>query len=222
MPSLSPGPAKDYIPGPDEDCLAWIANFDSVNVGIAAVLSPSDASMTAARSAFGFALELATTPATRTSFAIDQKDVARQTAVLIARQIAVQYLALYKAGAVTSGELVSLGLSVPDLVRSRIEAPIHAPLIAVDSVSGSQARVRVTQVIEGVPVSSRGFPAGVQGLQVTYFSSTRTEVVARRRVNVELDCSAFTPGDPISCYAQYVNPRGETGPQSATVQFRTF
>lgn len=220
MPVLIPGPGEDVIPAPDDAADAWFGNFG-------ALFAPDDfgldltsfSTLVALSAAFSGALATATAPATRTATSVAAKDTARAAASVQFRAAAAAAVTWFRAGNAPESSLSELGLRIPQATRTRIEAPVDAPLIDIPSIAANVVNIRLTQVIAGVPVTDRSFPAGTASIELANRTNDEPFTVRMivRRVNIAAPVADLMNGVNYDWRATYLNPRGERGPDSTIV-----
>lgn len=152
-----------YIPTTDAAVLGWLENFRDVMVanGAAYGLAAGDvASIVAAVDAFVAAYAVATTPATRTTPAIAQKDSDRNAAVGLCRVYAIQIKA---SPGVTDMMLEDAGIHVNDPTPTPIAAPVTSPIV---SIVGATALSHTLRYADETTPDKRAKPFGAIQLQL--------------------------------------------------------
>lgn len=217
MPSLIPGPNQDVLPAADDALNAFATSF-STRWALSPFLAlpPNAGVLDDARSDFDDKLTVATAPATRTTPNIAAKDLARAALEPLLRQAIRNATTGYLAGTVPAIALNELGVRTPKATRTPIGAPTDAPLMSVDSVRQDQVVLRLTQLVAGVPVTARAFPAGVSAIELWAKVGAGTYAFRQtlRRVNILADTAFAANGDLVTWRARYISPRGEPGPFS--------
>jgi len=225
MPSMISGPGSDQIPGPDDQletfatifAAAWDpADFNTV--------LPLQASLIAFAANYAASLATATAPATRTSPNIATKDLRRAEIVSALRGASRSAIAAFRDGIASAFLVETLGLRVPDLVPTPILAPPDAPVLGVAGVDLGFSRLRVTQVVDGVPVSTRRYPYGLTGVEVQsqLVGGVWTPSGSFRRVNLSIDTSGMPSGVVVLFRCRYFTARGLVGPWSDSVSAVTL
>lgn len=119
----------NYIPAKDADFAAWLLNFATLIAAGPTTygLIAGDATIiSAANTAFQDAYTVATTPATRTSAAIAQKDSARASATATVRPYAVQ---ISLNSGVDDMDKVEVGVTVRKTTPTPIPPPTTQPVL---------------------------------------------------------------------------------------------
>lgn len=220
MPVLIPGPGQDPLPAADDALEQWADNFDSnydpLNFGTTV---PVVDYANAAFEAFRAALATASNPSTRTTSTVATKNATRAALEPLLRQGVRVCVTQFLAGAATESSLTDLGIRVPKTTRTPIGAPVDNPLIEVASLSPSVVSIRVTQQVDGAPVTDRRFPAGVATLELSSrpVGGDWALLQTVKRVNIAANVGAFADGSVRDYRARYVSPRGDTGPWSPVV-----
>lgn len=118
-----------YIPAPDALFALWLANFASLIAAtpVAYGLIAGDATViSASNTAFQAAYTAATTPETRTSATIAEKDAQRAAATFTVRPYATT---ISRNPAVSDELKVGVGVNLPNSDRPPIPAPTTAPVL---------------------------------------------------------------------------------------------
>lgn len=221
MPYPIASPGSDQIPAGDANLSVFADQFA---VSFTATLPlnpfPTPAFVSSVAANFSIVLALASASGTRTPVMIASKDAQRAVLVTALRSALSVILGQYKAGALTALQLTVMGVRVPSDVRTPSAAPSDAPLFGVDSLRPNVVAFRVTQVVDGLPVTARAFPSGVAAIEV--WSQVGVEAWAwravRRAVNIELLPDFVPSGTLVSWRARYLSPRGLPGPFSSVVE----
>ncbi len=124
--------------------------------------------------------------------------------------------------AVTNNDKVSLRLTVPDGIRTRVAVPDHAPKIAIDKIEHEMHKLRIT---DPEKPTTKAKPAGVARINVYRFVGTAppanlSQYQLYGSATKALFTSQFSDDDVEKkawYIAQYENTRGERGPVSAPV-----
>lgn len=220
MPTAIPGPGQDVLPAADDAFDGWAQNFDTnwdpLNFG---TTTPVVDYASVEVAAFTAALAAATNPGTRSATTVAAKDAAREALEPLLRQGVRSAITQFRAGLGSAALLTALGIRIPKTTRTRIEAPTDNPLLEISNVAPGVVNLRVTQQVDGAPVTDRRFPAGVAAIELHRREVGGVWTFARniKRVNVIADSSTLTNGTVYEWAARYVNPRGEVGPMSPAV-----
>lgn len=217
-----PAAGADVLPPQDAAFGLFVTNFASAWVPATFnVVVPSAASLVTLASTFNTALATATDPATRTPVTVSQKDDDRATAAIAFRAAIRAAQAAFLAGTATEAELNVLGVRANSLIRSPIGAPIFAPIISVDGTSVGLVRFRVTQVnpATGVAVTTRGFSAGITGIEMQRRVGSGDYLLrfSAKRTKVFDNVADLSPGTIAQYRARYVTARGLSSPWSSVV-----
>lgn len=215
MPNPTQRPGKDQIPQKDADLDAFGEIFATFWVPATFnATGPTQEEVVNDHTAFQSALALLTNPATNTRPNIAAKDTARATLEMCLRR-AIRYAqAGFRAGLNTEAQLLALNLVPVKLTRTQITPPTDAPILAFTASEPGMVRYRITQVVEGQPVTERLFPYGIVGLYLkeTWGANERTTNV--KRVNIMQPTEGIAKGTVITATACYYTARGEKGPAS--------
>lgn len=220
MPLPVPGPDSDVLPGPDADFDVFAVGFAPTwNPADANVLSPLSADLVTEAASFTGLLQQATDPATRTPVLVAAKDTQRGILSGMLREAIRSAVTAYRVGFMTGAQLTLLGIRIPDLSSTPVLAPVDAPLLGLESVTLGFVRLRVTQVYDAVPVSTRKFPVGYGGVELSMNVGGAGWVHRRlvKRVNVVEDVSDLANGSVVQCRVRYVTQTGLVGPWSDPV-----
>jgi hypothetical protein len=169
--------------------------------------------------AYDTSLTTATNPATRTATAVAAKNTARAQLVADIRLLVRRIQA---TPSVTPAQKTSLGITVPDHVRTPVPPPTTRPVLSVANISSRTLSIRLAD--ETTP-TRRAKPPGVDGAEVYSFAAAAGTpppadltawqykgLAKRADFNVPFDA-----GDvgKIGCVrAQWVSTRGANGPVS--------
>ena len=211
-----------FLPRNDAALLAWMLNFSNristapTVYGLTAALASSFEEKYAA---YQSAQNTATDPGTRTSPAIRNRDVLREAAKVMARQLAKL---VEGTASVTDAQKLELGLTV-----RKKPTPIPAPAsrTGVDLVGTRSNRVDI-HIHDSASPSKTGKPAGAVAAWVyTYVGETYPSdpalwmfqgAATRGKYTVEFDASV-PAGTQVWICAAWVNAKQETGPASLPV-----
>lgn len=192
---------------------AWVpATFNAV--------LPTAASLVILANDFNAALVTSTDPATRTPVTVADKDTERAIASIAFRAAIRAAQSAYLAGTVSEAQLNALGVRANSLIRTPVNAPSFAPLLASDGSLTGQTRLRLTQVdpTTGVAVTTRGFARNIIGVEVqrkvgsgdwmTRFTAKRTKLF-----DVTTDVAV---GTVLLYRSRYITATGLVGPFSSS------
>lgn len=152
-----------YIPAPDADFDAWMANFSTLLTADPSAYgedAPTALVVQNAYDAWAAAYLLATDPATRTAPNIADKDAARVTVDAAARPVAQRINA---RSSVTNIQRSSLGITIRKTTRTPVPAPATAPEVVLRSMVPGVARI---QVRDSTTPTTKAKPAGVIGAEM--------------------------------------------------------
>lgn len=152
-----------YIPAPDADFDAWMANFSTLLTADPTAYGEDAASALVVQTAYDSweaAYLLATNPATRTTPTIADKDAERVNLDAAARPVAQRINA---RTSVTNVQRADLGITIRKTTRTPVVAPATAPEVVLRSQSSGVARV---QVRDSTTPTTKAKPAGVIGAEM--------------------------------------------------------
>jgi len=158
---VPPPPYKDYIPGPDADCLLWLQAF-TVGYTASALTSPDPVAGAILVIAYDSALAASTSGATRGPATIQAKDDARAAAVAFGRLGAQAMVAAYDNGLLTAMELTDAGVRVPSVLQTPRLPPAQGPDLLLRSITPGMINLSVQQPGS----SSFAKPIGCVGAQL--------------------------------------------------------
>jgi len=154
----------DYIPGSDNEFLAWATNFATYATAHLAELGiaiPDMLPITAGRTDFDTKMADNVTAQQAAQSARQAKDASRDSLESAVRQLVRQ---LQASGDVDDAERAALGITVPDRVRTTSAGGIDTrPIGAVDTSQRLRHEIRFSD--EATP-TSRAKPAGVMGCEI--------------------------------------------------------
>lgn len=156
-------PQPNYIPAKDADFALWLQNFATLIAAAPATfgLTAGDAAIiTPVNTAFQASYLAATDPATRTSVTVATKTSDRAAAEATVRPYAVQ---ISRNPAVTDGDKVAVGVSLPPLPPTPIPPPATNPALALIAATDLQHQLSIRDVT--TPTSKKK-PYGVIGAEV--------------------------------------------------------
>lgn len=116
-----------YIPSQDAAYDAWLANFSTLITAAPAtygLTAPNAVTIAAAQASWNAAYILATTPATRTTPAIADKDAERLLSEQVARPFATD---ISRNPAVTNLDKTAVGVNLPNTARTPVPPPLTIP-----------------------------------------------------------------------------------------------
>lgn len=152
-----------YIPAPDADFDAWMANFSTLLTANPTAYGEDAASALVVQTAYdnwSAAYLLATNPATRTTPAIADKDAERVTLDAAARPVAQRINA---RSTVTNIQRADLGITIRKTTRTPVPAPATAPSIVLRSQVPGVAEL---QIRDSTTPTTKAKPAGVIGCEL--------------------------------------------------------
>lgn len=155
-----------YIPAPDADFDAWMANFSTLLTADPTAYgedAPSALVVQNAYDAWEAAYLLATNPATRTSPAIADKDAERVNLDAAARPVAQRINA---RASVTNTQRSDLGITIRKTTRTPVPPPSTAPAVTLRSQIPGVARMQIRD--ETTP-TTKAKPLGVIGVDLHLF-----------------------------------------------------
>lgn len=215
-----PAPSGDVFPTTDAALADWTLVFVAAWVPATYnCVDPTAVDLGTLRANYATALNaLMTTPSPSNRAA---KNTAKAELIQMLRAACRAAKDAYRLGTVTEAQIVALGLRVPKVQPTPINAPVDAPILGVSNVGQGITALRITQVVNGEPVTNRRFPDGVAVAQIQYkigASGEWTDAESARRVNLSLTTPDVSNGTVLTWRARYATARGLTGPWSATVQ----
>ena len=213
MPSL--------FPSSDAKLLEWSTVF---NAGLAAnfaalgMTSAQATSYTAVHTAFATALAAATTPATRTSITIAQKELAKTNL----KHLGGGYAMMINGNpSVTNAQREALGLK-PRLMPTPIPPPGTSPVIEIRGVTGWKVSIK----LKSANGSHRGRPPLCsQAVVFSYTGATPPADITKwvyqgqtSKLVVDVQFSStLASGTTVWLSAQWLNAKGESGPATFPV-----
>lgn len=156
-------PVAPYIPPKDADFDAWLLNFTTLLTAAPTtygLTAPDAVACAAAYSAWHPAYVTATTPETRTSPAVAQKDAERAAAEATVRPYAQR---ISKNEAVTPENKTAIGVNLPNTSPVPIPPPTTFPLV---SLRNATPLVHVLQYQDSGLGTGKKKPFGALGMQV--------------------------------------------------------
>lgn len=208
----------DYIPGPDANFNAWLANFVTyANANLAALglvaadMTPVTTSQTAWST--GFTNHIAAKAAAMA--AKQTKDETRAAVVAAVRPLVRR---LQASASVSDAERAALGITVPS-ASGTIGAPTSRPLVSVECGQRLQHTLRF--VDENTP-TKKAKPAGTMGVEIWNKVGTTPPAGESELRFVAVDTNApfvvnFESADGTKTayyWLRWVSPTGERGPWS--------
>lgn len=221
---------NNFLPAKDADLLAWSTNFSTLataNYASYGLTTGQASTYAGLHTAFASALALAVAASTRTKTTVAAKNSARTSLVNNARLLA-GIVRAYPA--ITAGQLNSLQLTVRDRNPTPIGPPSTSPIITPLNSSAASINFRFSD--ETTP-DSRSRPFGAVGLQVFCkvgetppagiadcvfrgMYTKNTNGPGSRAALIDFDDADV--GKTAYFIGQWINRRGEAGPQSALAQ----
>lgn len=217
-----------YIPNQDVLASAWATNFASVIAAAPStyfVSSPQSAAITAAAGDFATALDIATTPATRTSATIAAKDNARASCMAVLRPYAV---AISSNPAISDEHKVEVGVTVRGGSPTPVPAPVVPPVISLMSATPLRQRLQITPL----GASNKAKPPGAIAIELARTVGTtaatdpaQLQIIGQfGKTPLYQDFEAGQPGKIVTYAARYRTRSGpagvsQAGPWSALAAF---
>jgi hypothetical protein len=216
--------AEGYIPRPDADFSAWLANFVTYASANLAALGLALADLDPVRTAQ--TAWLAAYPAHVTAQAAAQsarqtKDAARFAAEAVTRPLVRR---LQASAAVSDAERASLGITIPDTTGTPVGPPTTPPAVRVETVSRLRHVIHFT---DAATSTKKAKPPGVSGAEVWVKVAAvadppptdpkaLTFVALDTRTPYTLDFDGADGGKNAHYMLRWVNTKGEKGPWSET------
>jgi hypothetical protein len=214
----------DYLPRKQSEFVQWSRNF-TARVEAAPGSFGLDAAQAAAHralhDAFIAAYEVAVDPGTRTRTAVSQKNAAR-TALIEHTRMLVKIV--QAAPATTNAMRSLLRITVADAEPTPVPAPSAAPELAITSVTGRRAALRLIDPNAG---ARWGKPEGVFGAMIYGCVSEDeppealdrwTLLTAATRMHIELEFPTSIPaGAKVWLTACWINTTAKPGPHAPIV-----
>jgi len=213
------------IPRRDADFLLYAQNFAScvqANHALYGLYQPDAVALVRITQEFEAALQLATSPLTKTAATVARKQDLRKTLEDMLRR----YGATVKQNeGVDAEDKSALGVSRRNIARRKREVPARSPI--VDVICATNGAHTLHYKDPGTP-GSRGKPFGAVGLYLWVHIHPRSEPPSREKAQFrgKFPRSRFAVGfdekdaDQLATYwGQWVNRRGDVGPWSIPVSF---
>ena len=216
---------RSFIPAKEDDLASMATNMSSIlttSFASYGVLLTDATALATLLVSFNTSLAVTKVPNTRTPTSITVKNTNKATLIADIRVLAKRIQA---NPAVTAAMKVSLGITVPDHVRTPILPPVTKPVLSVDTMTSLGFTLRLAD--ETTP-TKRSKPVGTDGAEVYTFIGAAGAVppmeVAQwtyqgraMRSNYVLSFSGSNAGSVVHVKAAWVNPRGQSGPVSDAV-----
>lgn len=212
----------DYIPGPDADYQAWVANFvtyANANLAALGLVAADMTPITTAQGSFttAFAGHIAAKQAAQAAKQTKDEDRAALTAAI--RPLVRR---LQASADVTDAEKASLGITVAQ-TPSPIGAPTTAPIVSIECGNRLQHTLRF---VDSATPTRKAKPAGVLGVEIwnKVGVAPPTGETELRFVAIDTDAPftlnfASEDGNKTAYYwLRWVSPTGERGPWSEQAQ----
>ncbi|MCC6322087.1 MAG: hypothetical protein IT438_11710 [Phycisphaerales bacterium] len=212
----------DYLPGPDADYQAWVANFvtyASANMGALGLVAADLAPVSTAQSNFSadFADHIAARAAAQA--AKQAKDEARAACTAAIRPLVRR---LQASPSVSNAEREALGITVA-ATPGPIGAPTTAPIVSIECGNRLQHTLRF---VDSASPTRKAKPAGVLGVEIWSKVGTTPPAGEGELRFVAIDTDApfvlnYTSEDGNKnayYWLRWVNPTGERGPWSEQAQ----
>ena len=212
-----------FLPRTDGALAAFSTNFSTLITASPTSFSLviGDATALAALvSTYTTALGVCQTPSTRTPTAVMAKDTARAQ---LKSDIRALVRRIQSSLSVTAAQKISLGITVPDHVRTPVAPPVTRPLINVLDMAPLTFGLRLAD--EATP-NKRSKPVGVDGADLFTFVGAAGVVPPIdlaawtyqgrvRKADYTLTFSGTLAGQVAHMRAKWVSTRGDAGPVSA-------
>jgi hypothetical protein len=156
----------NYLPTREDALSLWAQNFSTlVTAGpiLLGLLAGDATALATLVTAYTTTLATSTNPTTRTPTSVMLKNTAKAQLIADIRALVKRIQATLT---VTAGQKVSLGITVPDHVRTPVAPPATKPLIAMMNLESLGFSLRLTD--EATP-AKRSKPVGVDGADVYTF-----------------------------------------------------
>jgi hypothetical protein len=220
---------RDFIPRPDQIFASFAKNFcekilaDYEAYGVPQAMAEECA---ATQVVFEEAFRVACDPLTRTASAVARKNRARADCERVIRFAAGNVRGNPNATAamrvlVQMNERNSGGRSAP------LPVPDTAPLLMVTRVMGQTIVVRVTDIESNRARKPRGVHAAfiLAAVGPNPSPDIRDWMMVGTTTRIEAEFTIpgprIPPGTPVTVCAQWMNPRGQRGPESRSVSIHT-
>lgn len=221
--SVTP-PSSSVFPTGDADLAQWAGGFAGAWAPINfLVTAPTQEALVAAATEFDAALQANIWQ--RSADTVIAKNVARKKLTDLIRVAARAAISRYRADpAGNAAKVTLLGLRLPSLSGTPIGVPQYAPLLGVDKVTSGEVSLRLTHVMNGDAVNTRGFPPGIGSVQIEQAEGNGDYSVVGvfRRVNIRISTAGVSAGSVLLFRARYLNPKGQAGPASVSVSCAAF
>lgn len=212
-----------FLPSKDGALATFSANFSTLisgSPGAFSLLIGDAAALAALVATYTTALSVCQTPNTRTPTSIMAKDTAKAQLKADIRALAKRIQASLS---VTAAQKISLGITVPDHVRTPVAPPVTRPLINVLDMAPLTFGLRLAD--EATP-NKRSKPIGVDGADLWTFvgisgATPPVDLAAWtyqgrvRKADYTLTFSGTLAGQVAHMRAKWVSTRGDAGPVSA-------
>lgn len=213
-----PPPSADPIPTRDAELSLWLNNFSAQwSPATWDTTLPTQASLIALASGFSGLLANLADPAQRTQALVAQKDASRAIIAQTLRGAVRTALATYRANPAALLDLLALGVRPATFEKTKISAPLEAPILSLTSAQPGLIHYRLSQVVNGSPVARRKFPDGTVGIILTETWGGNKRTTQIKRVNIATDTSAIENGTIVNAIAEYYTARGEVSQPSAAI-----
>lgn len=211
--------SNSYIPRKDADALIWMKTFAGGLLAepYAYMLSPSDAqSIAQAVGEYEQALGRATSPETRTSSAVCEKDQTRNSAEQICQLF---YMLIKISAGISDDSKIAIGVRPVNRSRIRINCPQTSPLL---NVLGNTPGRQVLTYRDSTTPESSAKPFGATELQLFVAVDDKprapraeAKLVGKFTRNpISVSFKSAEGGKVATYYARWASRRGETGPWS--------
>jgi hypothetical protein len=208
----------DYLPGPDADYQAWVANFvtyANANLAALGLVAADMTPVTTAQTAFNTGFAAHVTAKAAAMAAKQTKDESRASLTNAIRPLVRR---LQASTVVSDAEKASLGITVA-ATPSPIGPPTTAPIVSIECGNRLQHTLRF---VDSATPTRKAKPAGVLGVEIWNKVGTTPPASESELRFVAIDTDApyvinFAAEDGTKnayYWLRWVNPTGERGPWS--------
>ncbi len=212
----------DYIPGPDADFQAWVANFvtfANANLAALGLVAADMTPITTAQTAWttGFAAHIAAKAA-----AIASKQTKDENRAALTASIRPLVRRLQASAIVSDAEKASLGITVAQ-GPTPIGPPTTSPICTIECGNRLQQSLRF---VDSATPTRKAKPAGVLGVEIwnkvgTTPPASESElrfVAVDTNAPYVLNFDAADGGKTNYVWMRWISPTGERGPWSEQAQ----
>lgn len=216
-------PDQDYIPSTEEDFNDFQEQFESVikaRGGGWGIPAPAITDVSDAKSDWVAKYAAGKPEADPTSAQRQAKNDSRKAYTKLIRSVVNQYIRSNPA--VANDDLVTLGLKVPDTIRTRVAVPDHSPRPALEAFAHLQHKIRITDPDNP---NTKSKPKGVARINLFRYIGTTPPaklsdyqlVTSATKFLVTSTFADEDVGKKAWYIVQYENTRGERGPVSDSI-----